>query len=320
MNVVRYYLLLIRYYVGSVSPFCRASRCVKTLGIALLLFCCLPSLQSSSLYAQEQATEETVYRVETAQGEVVIGILVSETEQELTLNTEQLGQVTLKRANIRRMEEIDPESYREGEYWHRNPQSTRYLFAPNAIGLPQGEGYYQNTWILLNNLNYGISNRFSVGAGTVPVFLFGANVFPIWVLPKLSISVPQENLHFAGGAVLGGVLGSGGGSVGLVYGSSTIGSRDHNATLGVGYGYTGGRFSDVPAINISGMTRIGRTIYLISENYFFPAVDEANLVSLGIRWAPENFAADFALVRPLSAETGSFIAVPWLGVTIPFGR
>lgn len=319
MNVVMSHLLFSRFS-GQIDPLCRATRCVKTLGIALLLFGCLPLFLSGSLYAQERASEETVYRVETAQGEVVIGILVSETEQELTFNTEQLGQVTLKRANIRRMEEIDPENFRDGEYWHRNPQSTRYLFAPNAIGLPQGEGYYQNTWILLNNLNYGISNHFSIGAGTVPVFLFGANTFPVWILPKLSVSSPQDNLHFAGGAVFGGVLGSGEGSVGLVYGSSTIGSRDHNATLGVGYGYTGETFSDVPAINISGMTRIGRTTYLISENYIFPAVDEANLVSLGIRWAPENFAADFALVRPLSVEMGSFIAVPWLGVTIPFGQ
>ena len=67
------------------------------------------------------------------------------------------------------------------------------------------------------------------------------------------------------------------------------------------------------------MTRVGRTIYLITENYFFPGVDDANLISFGVRWAPKNFAVDFALVRPL-ADTDGLIGLPWLGVTIPFGR
>ncbi|MCS3632659.1 hypothetical protein GGP55_003281, partial [Salinibacter ruber] len=91
----------------------------------------------------------------------------------------------------------------------QNPQSTRYFFAPNAIGIPQGQGYYQNTWVFLNNVNYGATENFSIGAGTVPVFLFGAEALPIWVLPKVSISTPRDNLHLAGGAVFGGVLGAG---------------------------------------------------------------------------------------------------------------
>lgn len=273
------------------------------------------------LYAQEPVPQDSLYRVETTEGEVVIGTLVSESEDEVVLDTRQLGEVTIQRADIRSMEEIDPEHFRDGEYWHRNPQSTRYLFAPNAIGLPEGEGYYQNTWILFNNVNYGATDNFSIGAGTVPIFLFGASALPIWVLPKVSISTPQQNLHFAGGAVFGGVLGAGeGGGVGLLYTSGTVGSRDNNATLGVAYGYAEDGFSEAPAITFSGMTRLGRTTYLITENYFFSGLEGANLISLGIRWAPENFAVDFALIRPLSGDTGDLVGIPWLGVTIPFGR
>ncbi|MCS4195563.1 hypothetical protein GGP46_000378 [Salinibacter ruber] len=39
---------------------------------------------------------------------------------------------------------------------------------------------------------------------------------------------------------------------------------------------------------------------------------------MGVRWAPENFAVDFGLVRPLTAADG-VIGLPWLGVTLPFG-
>lgn len=264
------------------------------------------------------AQEEQLYRVETTDGTVVIGTVSSKTDTTVVLDTRQVGTVTLKRTEIEQMDEIRSDRFRDGAYWFRNPQSTRYFFAPNAIGIPKGEGYYQNTWILLNNVNYGVSDHFSLGAGTVPIFLFGAPAVPIWLLPKISISTPQENLHLAGGAMLGGVLADAGGLGGVLYGSATVGNRDHNATLGLGYGYSGGGISDTPVINVSGMTRVSRSTYLISENYFFPGEDGGGILSFGVRWAPENFAVDFGLFRPL-AETGDFIAAPWLGVTIPFG-
>lgn len=286
--------------------------------LSLLLVLGLVACGASSLHAQDPEPDEQLYRVETTDGQVLIGTLVSESEQEVVLDTRQLGEVTVQRENIDDMEKIPPGRFRDGEYWYPNPQSTRYFFAPNAIGVPQGEGYYQNAWIFFNNVNYGATENFSIGAGTVPVFLFGAEALPIWVLPKLSISTPQDNLHLAGGAVFGGVLGvEDSGGAGLLYGSATLGDRDHNLTVGLGYGYAGSEFANRPAVNISGMTRVGRTTYLITENYFFPGVEDANLISFGIRWAPENFAVDFGLVRPL-ADTDGFIGFPWLGVTIPF--
>jgi hypothetical protein len=291
------------------------------MGHLLVVLACGLAIWSGTgpVYAQEADSLETTYRVETKDGTTVVGTLVSETEAEVVLKTKELGTVTIKRADIKRMEDVGADRFQEGEYWFRNPQSTRYLFAPNALGLPKGDGYYQNTWILFNNVNYGVSDHFSMGGGTVPVFLFGASAIPIWFLPKVSVSTPRDNLHLAGGAVLGGVLGAGEDiGLGLVYGSATVGGRDRNATIGLGYGYTDGEFSDTPAINVSGMTRVSRTVYLLTENYFFPAVEGANLVSVGVRWAPENFAVDFALFRPLGPDIDGFVALPWLGVTIPF--
>ena len=66
------------------------------------------------------------------------------------------------------------------------------------------------------------------------------------------------------------------------------------------------------------MTRLGQKSYLITENYISPGLD-ASVISLGYRWASRNVAVDFALFRPLE-DTDGFIAWPWLGVTLPFGR
>ena len=297
---------------------CRVGRAAKRLSLAVPLLLILGAFgQPGLLHAQEPAPEHQMYRVEMTEGKVLIGTLVLKNDEQVVLKTRELGEVTLKRANIESMAKVDPARIRNGEYWFENPQSTRYFFGPSAIGLRGGEGYYQNTWVVFNNVNYGVSNNVSIGAGTVPIFLFGADAIPFWVLPKASISTPQTNLHFAGGAVLGGVIGEESTSIGLLYGNTTVGSRDHNATLGVGYGYADGEIADTPAIHISGMTRISKTTYLITENYFVPAFD-GSVVSVGFRWAPKNFALDAALFRPLE-ETGDFIGFPWLSVTIPFG-
>jgi len=289
------------------------SRCFLLWALALLLgSLLLPPV------AVAQEEEPPVYRVETTQGAVFIGTLIEETEDTVVLLLEDANEVRIQRDTIRSIRTVDPEQFRDGQYVHPNPQPTRYLLGPNALGVRKGVGYYQNAWIFFNNVNYGVSNRVSIGAGTVPVFLFGASAVPLWLLPKVSIPTPQDNLHLAAGAVLGGVLGADGGvGVGVFYGAATLGDEDQNLTGGIGYGYADGSLAQTPFFNLSGMRRVSRSVYLISENYFF-AGDEVNgLVSVGVRYAPERFAVDFGLVRPL-AEVGSFIGLPWLGVSVPF--
>ncbi|PKD43893.1 hypothetical protein CWD77_08955 [Rhodohalobacter barkolensis] len=216
------------------------------------------------------------------------------------------------------MQFIDPERIKEGEYWFENPQGNRYFFAPNAIGLKNGNGYYQNAWILFNNVNYGISNNFSLGAGTIPVFLFGTTSVPFWILPKLSIPVSNDNLHLGAGALIGGVMGEDSGGFGLFYGNTTVGDRDKNLTIGLGYAYAGGTWSNTPLINISGLYRSSKSIQWLAEIYFLPGIEESGVGIFGGRWAPEKFAVDFGLATPLS--NFDFIGIPWLGITIPFGN
>lgn len=280
----------------------------------LFSFC---TIHCEYIYAQD--TEPEYVRVETVDGNTFTGTLISETDETVTIRTESAGDITISRENIREMTLLKGDRMRDGRYWHDNPQSTRYLFAPNAIGIKQGEGYYQNTWILFNNVNYGITKNFSIGAGTIPLFLFGASATPFWIMPKLSIPVANDLVHLSAGALIGGVIGEEDGSGGLLYGTGTVGDTDKNATIGLGYAYGGGEISSTPVINISGMYRTGRSIYLISENYFVPNTGTGGLISFGVRWAPENFAVDFALLRPLE-DLDYFVGFPWLGLTIPFGR
>ena len=288
--------------------------CTALLSLFLIL-----TMFPLSASAQDAGEAPPTYRIETTGGTVYVGTLVEESDSHVVLATGDGNEIRIARDNIDEQTTVDPDRIRNGAYWFDNPQPTRYFFAPSAIGLRDGDGYYQNTWVLFNNVNYGVSDRFSIGAGTVPVFLFGAGVFPVWVLPKVSFSNASANRHLAVGGVLGGVVGEGeAASVGLLYTSGTLGGPNRNLTAGIGYGYQNGTLADTPFFNVSGMTRVSKRFYLVSENYFFSGDEVNGLVSFGLRYAPENFAVDFGLVRPLADDLDSFIALPWLGVAIPF--
>ena len=284
--------------------------------------------------AHSEVADTSVVEIELQDGSSYIGTVVSETDERVVLSVDGVGEITFERRNIKTITEIDPGRMRNGTYWFDNPNATRYLFAPNAIGLRSETGYYQNTWIFFNNVNYGLTDHFSMGVGTVPVFLFGVRALPIWILPKVSYPV-NDSFSLATGAMFGGVIGDNVSmGVGLAYGMATYGNRDSNITGTIAYGYQGTRWSRRPFFNLSGMHRLSQTFYLTSENYIFPitesrfdpdtgsSVEETNyefLFSAGVRWSPESFAVDFALVRP-GGIGFDFVGFPWLGVTIPFGR
>jgi len=197
-----------------------------------------------------------------------------------------LGELTIEKADIKKMTKIDPHRVKDGVYWIENPHSTRYLFSTNAI----------------------------------PLFLLGVSDTPVWIFPKFSIPIEKGKIHLAAGAMIGGIVGKESSGLGLVYVVSTFGTSDDNLSFGIAYAYGEGSWSKTPIMNISGMIRIGRTLYLISENWIYPGEELTGIISAGIRWAPEKFAVDFALIRPMVDTDGGFIGVPWLGVTIPFGR
>jgi hypothetical protein len=58
----------------------------------------------------------------------------------------------------------------------------------------------------------------------------------------------------------------------------------------------------------------------MTENYFINTGGENfGIISLGGRTVQRRLAVDWGLIFPL-ADIGEFIAVPWLGITVPFGN
>lgn len=277
------------------------------------------SLQSS--FAQEEQDSVTLYRIETIDGNEFTGRIIRENTDSVWLSTRTVGDLSFARKNIRKMERLKGTMAQDGILWQENPQATRYFWAPNGYGLKKGEGYYQNLWVLFNQASVGLSDHFSIGVGVVPLFLFAGTSTPVWLTPKFSVPVVEDKVNVGGGALLGTVLGESDMGFGIAYGVSTFGSRDLNVTVGLGYGYAGGSWANSPMVNISGIARTGKNGYLLTENYLIDAGEETLvMLSFGGRRMIRKFGLDFGLFIPVTSELDTFVALPWLGFSVPFGN
>jgi hypothetical protein len=274
-----------------------------------------------TVFGYAQSERDSIYRVITNDKNEYLGRLVKRDSVSVTLMTDKLGEITIKTADIKSIMAVDTRKLVDGQYWYENPQATRYFWAPSGYGLRKGEGYYQNVWVFFNQVSYGFTDHLTVGAGIVPLFLFAGSSTPVWITPKLSIPIVKDKFNLGVGALVGTVLGEEESGFGILYGSGTVGSRDRNFTLGLGWGYAGGEFAGTPTINFSGTYRVARGWYLLTENYYFDLGDEDPfaLISFGARYAARNIGVDFGLFVPIG-DIGSSIFAPWLGIAVPFGK
>lgn len=285
--------------------------------IALCLLSVL-LLTSFSGYNQETNDTARVYRIETRDGNTFTGTIVSEDSGYLILKTDKLGELKIAVSDIQTRVELGKTTKVGDSYWLPNPQSSRYFWSPNGYGLAKGEAYYQNIWVLYNQFSYGFSDYFSIGVGMVPLFLFAGTATPIWVVPKFSIPIKKDQFNLGTGAFLGTIIGEESGIFGLLYGTATIGNRDKNFSFGMAYGFIEDQWADIPVFNVSTMMRLSPKSYFISENYIISAEGETGvMLSAGGRSIIRRVGLDYSLWIPIFPDMGGFLALPFLGVTIP---
>jgi hypothetical protein len=263
----------------------------------------------------------TLYHIETKDGNTFVGHIVEQDNMSIRFRTENLGVITLIRQDILRIEIINDDKFIEGVYWADHFQSTRYFWQPNGYGLKKGEGYYQNVWILFNQFSVGVTDHFLIGGGIMPLFLFAGAPTPVWITPKVSIPIVKDKFNIGAGGLFLTVLGENL-NLGIPYATATIGPRDKNVSVGVGYAYSEGQWADSPTITLSALIRTGQKGYILTENYYIGTGSDYLILMMlgGRRIIGQRAGLDFGLVLPLGPFVDQFVAIPWLGVTIPFGK
>ncbi len=266
---------------------------------------------------------ENLVSIETTDGNEFLGEIVKEDSNSIVLKTRKLGEITIAKSDIKSREKVDAQQIKDGKFWFPNPQSTRYFWSPNGYGLKKGEGYYQNIWVLWNQFSYGLSDNFSVGAGVIPLFLFGGAPTPVFATAKFSIPIVEDKVNLGGGVIAGTIIGGGEDMVGfgILYGVSTFGTPDNNVTLGLGYGFADGEWASSPLINLCGLFRVSSRFYFITENYYINIDGEGGgIIGLGGRWIIKKAALDVIFGIPVFPDIDGFYPIPLIGFTVPFGN
>lgn len=259
------------------------------------------------------------WHVETLDGNDYYGKILKKEENYCVFRAFDIGAISIPYERIERMS-LKALPRRVGDkYWSANPHATRYFLGSSAYGLKEGEGYYSNTWIMLNQVNYGLSNRYSFGFGTVPLFLFGEGIFPISIMPKISFPLGRSKWHGAVSVVYLNAFGedaSESNGITATYGALTYGSTDQNLTISLGHGLNDGQWFKTPILSFSAMDRFGRKSYLITENYLVTIEGSLSLIcSIGGRWVGRYIAIDYGFGGLFGTYRGGF---PWLNITAPF--
>jgi hypothetical protein len=297
--------------------------------IKFLLLAMLSAFLFALPTAKSQVTSDTtLLRIETNDGNSYIGTIVSQDADAVQFKTELLGIINIQKAVITTMEPIKQSEMRGQTYWYENAYATtRYFFNTNGYSRQKGEGYYQNTWVAINGVNVGLTNNLSIGVGMVPTFLFalGESVeTPVWLTPKLTIPIKKDKVNLGIGALHAFLVGGGdnnNGSAGILYGTATFGPKNHNISMGLGWGYASGNgMSDRPTISISYLKRKSPKWAFVTENYYIAVDDDAVVIlSAGARYIGRKLSIDFGGFTTIMTDNQDVIPIlPWLSLAVPF--
>jgi hypothetical protein len=263
----------------------------------------------SSQETQVPATNNTKYvRIMLQNSGIYEGEVLEIDESSFLINTLLLGKMRISKTDILNITYISADevglmtsgkSNRSGDI---NPQATRYFFAPSAMQLKKGEGYYQNAWLLYNQVSYGFTDNLTGGMSMTP-FGTGGTV-------KLGFQL-SDNFHISAGGIAIVPFWSDE-VVGIGFANMTFGNERKNVSIAFGNAFSGG--VNDPMLNVSGMIELNSRMWLITENYFLADV---SIISLGFRKASmkRDVLWDFSMIAIPSEEVAG---IPWVSCTIPF--
>lgn len=298
---------------------------------AFFIICLLLLAQAGLAQKVSQADlvpdSTTIVRVELMDGSLIHGTVWHVQSDSIGIAGTTTGRVMVARAVIKEVTRMEASSLRGGQYWFPNPHSSRHLFGPSAIPVGRGEGYYQNTYILLNSFVVGLTRHLSIGGGIELLSTFSRDSGgPIFFLTAKGSAKVAERVHLG---LTGTMLNlpteltsadtdESRSSAGLFGGIFTYGTPNHQVTGGVGWGYDAAGLTDHPILTLSTQLRFARKASFVSENWFFPA-DNAEvpyILSYGVRFMGEKISVDLAFLNNGEIIDAIVIGIPFVSFAV----
>ncbi|MCX6305309.1 MAG: hypothetical protein NT040_10090 [Bacteroidetes bacterium] len=274
-------------------------------------------------------TSATV-QVKLKEGSSYIGKFSENRNDTLTILTADLGAIRIAYGKIKSAQILENKMVRKGKYWFPTPLPGRYFFAPSAFTLEPGEGYYQNTLVVFNSFNVGVTRWFSVGGGiefltTIGSLTAGDFMPTFYITPKVGFKV-ANNLRLGAGVLYAQVLGDQF-RMSNFYGLVTYGTADYNITGGIGLAYSSSEHEEWvwqknPMITLSGTARLARKLAFVSENWIIPGAGENGVpyavFSYGLRFLGESISVDLAFINNKDIAQVFFMGIPFVSFAVKF--
>jgi hypothetical protein len=270
-------------------------------------------ITSTAVLAQSGPTEVEFTQIVLIDNMVYLGKIVSESDTLIMLKTLSDEVIRIQKSKIKKRL-VKYGIIRNGNFWHKDPNTSRLFFSPTARPLGQGNAYLSVIQIFFPFAAFGINDVLTFGGG---ISLFpGAKNQILYAAPKVTF-VNSPKVGISGGVLYLSV--SDDFNAGILYGVSSFGnSQKFSFTFGMGYGFAGNNIAENPILLVGFERRLSRSIKFISENWIVTGEDESFL-SFGIRVFGEKLAADLALIRPIgNTDLNDFPFNAWLGFAYNF--
>lgn len=241
-------------------------------------------------------------------GTLLSGRLIEERADVIVFETASLGRLEIPRSQVKRMAS---DGERGGVI--TDPDYNSLMFCPTPATLEKGDGYFRDFELFFLNFGYALTDAFDLSVGTI--FPISAEVAMIAVGGKLRLIdrseremglaltgsfTKLEEMHF--------------GAVGAVAG---FGDRLRSLNLAVNRTFDDD--GDAETVFIAGGdVQISRRSKLLLEYMSSAALLEDNdsdlkgFLNIGLRFFGETHSFSLTGFRPLSEDTGSFVAFPMI--------
>ena len=204
--------------------------------IFLFLNCVYSQIDSDYKYDKgNKYVEGQKYVFEFRDGTITIGTYLRTGEGNIYIKDLGGEDIYIPKIMIAQIHLATTDNVKGDEFWFPNYHDSRYFFSPTGFGLKQGEGYFNHIYWLLRQAQFGITDKLSIGGGTlIPIG------FPTTLNAKYSINL-SKNLNMAAGYFWVGSLFIDIGDddnrtfVSMPFTVITRGSKENNFTLGVCY-------------------------------------------------------------------------------------
>jgi hypothetical protein len=207
-----------------------------------------------------QKVESEIFLTAKNCDKLVVGEATFSEDLKLT-DEKSIGNVIAKEiVSILNTGEVSKNSKQKPSSLFKNHHDTRYFFAPSAFNLKKGELYYNTAYFLVHDLQYGLTDNFSVGLGTTIIGL------PAYLTPKLSIPVSDNVSLMVGDLFIFGTYGVNF-VANIAYGGVTIGSSSKNITI-AGGALVSTEAGPAPVFNVSSTLPFSNYFSFVTENYF----------------------------------------------------